>query len=137
MSQSLTVENFINARLQKVWDLYTKPEHIVKWNQASEDWHTTRSENDLRTGGKFSSRMEAKDGSEGFDFGGTYDEVVDLKSMKYTMDDQRKVSIEMLDENGQTKITVTFDPENYNTPEFQKQGWQAILDSFKKYVESN
>jgi uncharacterized protein YndB with AHSA1/START domain len=137
MDQNITVESIINAPLAKVWELYTKPEHIVNWNNASEDWHTTKSENDLRAGGKFMSRMEAKDGSVGFDFGGIYDEVVENSLIKYTMGDGRKAAVTMTEEDGGTKVTVTFDLESENTPEKQRSGWQAILDNFKKYVEAN
>lgn len=136
MSQSLTIETTINAPLQKVWELYNAPEHVIKWNTPSPDWHTPKAENDLRTGGKFVYRMEAKDGSAGFDFGGTYTEVVEGSSFTYTMDDARKVTVIMTEENGKTKVAVTFDLENENTPEKQREGWQAILDNFKQYVES-
>jgi uncharacterized protein YndB with AHSA1/START domain len=136
MPDSITVETIVNLPVAKVWDFYNKPEHIVNWNQASEDWHTTKSEVDLRTGGKFSSRMEAKDGSVGFDFGGTYDEVLENQVVSYTMSDNRKVLVAFTDEGDQTRVSVTFDLENENTPELQRSGWQAILDSFKKYAES-
>ncbi len=134
---SITVEASINSPVQKVWDFYTQPEHIVKWNNASEDWHTPNAENDLREGGRFISRMEAKDGSSGFDFSGTYNQVVENSLIKYTMDDNRKVTIEMNEKDGQTEVKVTFDPESENDPELQKSGWQSILDNFKSYVESN
>ncbi|MEP7103266.1 MAG: SRPBCC family protein [Candidatus Dojkabacteria bacterium] len=139
MAKSITVNETINAPIQKVWDFYTMPEHIMKWNNASPDWHTPKAENDLRAGGRFLSRMEAKDGSQGFDFTGTYDEVVDKSLIKYTMDgeDKRKVAISMKEENGQTKIEVTFDLENENPEEVQRGGWQSILNNFKSYVEGN
>ncbi len=136
MAEPITVEATINAPIQKVWEFYNSPEHIMQWNSPSPDWHTTKAENDLQAEGKFLFRMEAKDGSGGFDFGGTYDEVVESNLIKYTMGDNRKVEIRMVEESGQTKVTVTFDPENENTPEFQKAGWQGILDNFKRYVES-
>lgn len=112
-------------------------QHIKKWNHASDDWHTTFAENDLRVGGTFSSRMEAKDGSFGFDFGGTYDEVETNRLIAYTLDDNRKVKIIFEVIGNKTKITEVFDAENENPIEMQKGGWQAILDNFKKYTENN
>lgn len=137
MATSVTVATPINAPLEKVWEYYTKPEHIVNWNSASEDWHTPKAENDLREGGKFLSRMESKDGTEGFDFTGEYTKVVPNSFIEYVMDDGRKVAVVLNDENGSTEVQVKFDLETENTEELQKQGWQAILDSFKNYVESN
>jgi uncharacterized protein YndB with AHSA1/START domain len=137
MSENITVETTVNAPIQEVWDFYNLPEHVVKWNSPSDDWHTPRAENDLRTAGKFLYRMEDKNSGEGFDFGATYDEVVPNSLIKYTMEDDRKVTVTMHEhENGQTHIAVTFDLENENTPEVQRSGWQAILDNFKKYVEA-
>jgi uncharacterized protein YndB with AHSA1/START domain len=133
----LTVENVVNAPVQKVWEFWTKPEHITRWNSASDDWHTPRAENDLRTGGKFSARMEAKDGSFGFDFGGVYDAVRDNEYIAYTMSDGRKVHVTFSQQGNTTKVTESFDAENTNSLELQQGGWQAILDSFKKYTESN
>jgi len=112
-------------------------EHITKWNSASEDWHTPRATNDLRTGGKFTSRMEAKDGSVGFDFGGTYSEVKPNQRIAYTMDDGRKVSITFSGDNKSTKVVESFEAESVNSTELQRGGWQSILDNFKKYTESN
>ena len=134
---SITVENTINAPVEKVWAYWSAPEHITKWNNASEDWHSPRAENDLRTGGKFSTRMEAKDGSMGFDFGGTYDEVKTNEVIAYTMSDGRKVVVNFTKEGDQTKVIETFDAEETNPIEMQRGGWQAILDNFKKYVEAN
>lgn len=131
----ITINAVVNAPLQKVWDYYSQPEHVTKWSFADESWHSPRAENDLRTGGKFLTRMEAKDGSAGFDFEGIYDSVEQLKSFQYTMSDGRTVSTAFTDMGEQTEITVTFDPETENEPEFQRQGWQAILDNFKEYVE--
>lgn len=136
MPQSINISTTINAPVTKVWDFYTQPEHIVNWNNASPDWHTPKATNDLRAGGRFLSRMEAKDGSEGFDFEGTYDEVVEGSSIKYHLDDDRKVAISMAEVDGQTQIDVNFDAEGENSEEMQRSGWQAILDNFKKYVES-
>jgi uncharacterized protein YndB with AHSA1/START domain len=134
----IKIETTINKNIEKVWDFYTKPEHIVKWNTASEDWHTTKAENDLRPGGTFSSRMEAKDKSEGFDFTGTYTNVIPFEKIQYKMTDDRKVeaSFQPKDQSN-THITIEFDPENENSLELQQQGWQAILDNFKKYVEAS
>ena len=109
---------------------------MKKWGHASDDWHTPYAENDLRVGGKFVSRMEAKDGSFGFDFGGVYDEVKLHVVIAYTMEDGRKVKVEFHDKGDETEIVETFDAETENPPEIQQQGWQAILDNFKKYVES-
>lgn len=133
--QLLTVEATINAPVEKVWKNYTSPEDIIKWNTASDDWHTTKSENDLKPGGKFSSRMEAKDGSFGFDFWGIYDNVKTNELIEYTMGDGRKAKVLFIPENDKTKIVVDFEPENENSIEMQKGGWQAILDNFKKYTE--
>lgn len=131
----ITVEVLVHAPVEKVWRDYTDPAAIVAWNAASDDWHTTKAENDLRVGGRFLSRMEAKDGSAGFDFAGTYDEVVPNERLSYAMDDGREVNVTFAAEGEGTRVTVIFDPETENTPEFQRQGWQAILDRFKKYVE--
>lgn len=133
----ITVETSVGAPVQKVWTVFTDPEHIVKWNSPSPDWHTPQAENDLRAGGRFLSRMEAKDGSAGFDFAGTYDEVVPHKLIRYSMDDGRKASVEFTEAGGATRVVTTFDPESENPPEVQRQGWQAILDNFKQYVEAN
>ena len=133
----ITVETTINAPLEKVWDYWTKPEHITQWSFASADWHTPTAENDLRVGGKFSSRMEAKDGSMGFDFGGTYDDVKEHELISYSLGDGRKVEIKFSAEGDSTKLVEKFDPESTNPVEMQQAGWQAILDNFKKYVEEN
>lgn len=133
---SITVESKLNASPEKVWKIWTDPKHIVKWNAASEDWHTPRAENDLRTGGKFTSRMEAKDGSSGFDFSGIYSNVEYLKNISYTMEDGRRVNVDFGGDDNVTTIKETFDAEETNSHELQKSGWQSILDNFKKYVES-
>jgi uncharacterized protein YndB with AHSA1/START domain len=133
---TITVSNFISASLRKVWNCYTQPKHIVKWNNASEDWHTPSAENDLKVDGTFKFRMESKDGKEGFDFSGKYTKVRELSMIQYVMDDGRKVTITFSERNGQTNIMIIFDPENINSLDMQKEGWQAILDNFKKYVES-
>ena len=134
---TITVQNTVNAPVEKIWEFWNTPSHITKWAAASDDWHTTRAENDLRTGGKFLSRMEAKDGSFGFDFGGTYDAVKTHELIAYTMGDSRKVTITFAPDGNGTKITETFEAESTNPIEMQRGGWQAILDNFKKYTENN
>jgi uncharacterized protein YndB with AHSA1/START domain len=133
----ITIEAEISADAKKVWDYYNKPEHITKWNYASDDWHCPKAENDLRVGGKLKSRMEAKDGSFGFDFEAIYDEVVAHKKISYTMTDGRVATTDFENQNGKIKVTTTFDAENENPVDMQRSGWQAILDNFKKYVEAN
>jgi uncharacterized protein YndB with AHSA1/START domain len=133
----ITVENTINAPVEKVWQYWTKPEHITQWNNASDDWHIPRAENDLRVGGKFVSRMEAKDGSFGFDFGGEYDAITTNKYIEYTLGDGRKVKINFTADGNKTKVTESFEAENTNSIEMQRGGWQAILDNFKKYTEAS
>jgi uncharacterized protein YndB with AHSA1/START domain len=132
----ITVEATTHVPVAKVWEAWNTPADIIKWNTPDPSWHTPSSENDLRTGGKFKNRMEAKDGSFGFDFEGVYDHVELHKAITYTMGDGRQATTLFSEENGQTKIATTFDPETENAPEFQQQGWQAILNSFIKYVES-
>lgn len=136
-SNMITVEALINAPIEKVWKFWTKPEHIMVWNAASDDWHTPSATNDLRTGGKFTSRMEAKDGSFGFDFEGIYDEVINMELIKYSMADGRKVQVDFIKEGNNTQIIEKFDPESVNPIDMQKAGWQAILNNFKKYTEAN
>jgi len=131
------IEATVSAGTKKVWDYWNKPEHITKWNFAADDWHCPKAENDLRVGGKLKSRMEARDGSFGFDFEATYDEVTDQKKITYTIADGRKATTDFENLDGKTKITTVFDAENENPIEMQKAGWQAILDNFKKYVESD
>lgn len=132
----ITVETTINAPAEKVWAAYTQPEHIMNWNTASPDWHTPKAENHLKVRGKFVYRMEAKDGSFGFDFGGIYDEVKINEVIAYTMGDGRKVKVTFSAVEGGTKVVVDFEAETENSLEMQKGGWQAILDNFKKYTES-
>ena len=133
----ITVEAAVKAPVEKVWTFWTNPEHIMRWNNASDDWHSPRAENDLRAGGNFLVRMEAKDGSFGFDFGGVYDEVKTHELITYTMSDGRKVKVTFTDKGPETQVTETFDAENTNSIELQRDGWQAILNNFKKYVEAN
>ena len=132
---NITIEATVQATVERVWKYWTEPKHITKWNNASEDWHTPFAENDLRAGGKFLSRMEAKDGSFGFDFGGVYDEVRLYEVISYSMEDGRKVNITFIGQGNETKVIETFEAENTNDIEMQKGGWQAILDNFKKYAE--
>lgn len=135
--ETITVEALVNASINKVWQFWTTPKHITKWNNASEDWHTTRAENDLRIGGKFLSRMEAKDGSFGFDFEGIYTDVITNEKISYTILDDRKVDITFSPTENGIQITETFEAENQNPLEMQKMGWQAILNNFKNYTEKN
>jgi uncharacterized protein YndB with AHSA1/START domain len=131
----ITVGTEINAPVEKVWKLWTDPKHIVNWNNALDDWHTPKAENDLRVGGKFLSRMEAKDGSMGFDFIGVYSKVEPLRQIEYTLEDDRRVQICFAAEGNKTTVTETFDAEQENTMELQQSGWQSILDNFRKYAE--
>lgn len=132
---TITVEANVNAPVEKVWYLWTSPGHITKWNRASEDWHTPWAENDLRKGGTFTSRMEARDGSAGFDFNGIYDEVKEHRSIGYTMDDGRQVQVHFTENGNTTRVTETFDSEDSNPRKMQQDGWQAILNNFKTYTE--
>jgi uncharacterized protein YndB with AHSA1/START domain len=134
-NMKVTVQTTVQVPVEKVWEFWTEPNHIKIWNSASEDWHTPIAENDLRAGGSFLSRMEAKDGSFGFDFSGVYDEVKKFEYISYTLGDGRKVEISFIQKENQTEITETFDAETSNPIELQKTGWQAILDNFKKYAE--
>ena len=131
----ITIETTVNAPVEKVWKTWTSPEHIINWNNASDDWCTPRATNDLRVGGKFISRMESRDGKMGFDFEGIYDEVKTNEKIEYTILDGRKVQINFAKMGNQTKVTETFEAENENPIEMQCGGWQAILDNFKKYTE--
>jgi uncharacterized protein YndB with AHSA1/START domain len=134
--KTITVQAVINAPVEQVWKLYIEPEHIVQWNNASNDWHTPRAENDLKVGGKFLYRMEAKDGSSGFDFDGTYKQVRTNELIVYSLTDGRKVEIIFTKDDARTKIAITFEPESTFPIEMQRDGWQAILNNFKKYVET-
>jgi uncharacterized protein YndB with AHSA1/START domain len=133
---TVTIGTTLNAKVDKVWETWTKPEHITKWNNASDDWHTPWAKNDLRPGGKFTSRMESKDGSMGFDFGGTYDNVEKNRLISYTMGDGRKVEVKFMSNDNKTEIVETFEAESQNPVEMQRKGWQNILDNFKRYAES-
>lgn len=130
----ITVETTVNAPVAQVWAAYTSPEAIKQWNAASDDWHTTAATVDLRPGGAFSSRMEAKDGSMGFDFAGTYTEVVPNARLAYTFG-ERHGEVDFIADGSATRVRVTFDAEQTFSEEQQRQGWQAILDNFKRHVE--
>ncbi|MEF9476445.1 SRPBCC family protein [Chryseobacterium sp. RRHN12] len=137
MTRKITVSATINADAQKVWNYYTNPEHITRWNFADPSWQCPSASNDMKVGGKYAARMEAKDGSFGFDFEAVYNEINEGKNFTYTMPDGREVHVDFKENNGQTQLNVAFDPENQNPEEMQKGGWQAILDNFKKYTETN
>ena len=131
----ISIQTSIHAPLAKVWERYTQPEFVMQWNHASDDWTCPKAENDLRVGGKFNYRMEAKDGSVGFDFTGTYTEVAPQSAIAYVMDDGRKAEVRFSEKGEETEVNVAFDPENENPIEMQRQGWQAILDHFKNCAE--
>jgi uncharacterized protein YndB with AHSA1/START domain len=132
----ITVQEIIDADKNKVWNYYTNPDHIIKWNFADPSWYCPSAENDMKVGGKYRARMEAKDGSFGFDFEAIYSEIIDMKQFTYEFGG--RIATVMFNEiNNQTEIIVTFDPENQNPIEMQKGGWQAILNSFKNYTEAN
>ena len=135
MTQKITVETHIDAPIAKVWNAYTTPSDIKQWNTASEDWHTTASTVDLRVGGVFSSRMEAKDGSFGFDFAGTYTKVVPNELLEYSFG-ERTASVEFIPAEKGVMVRVVFDAELENSIEQQQQGWQAILNNFAKFVQA-
>ncbi|WP_443946788.1 SRPBCC family protein [Pedobacter sp. AW1-32] len=131
----ITVQTTVNAPIEKVWTMWSEPQHITKWNQASDDWHSPHAENDLRTGGSFTTTMEAKDGSMSFDFGGTYTAVEEYRKIDYAMADGRMVSVTFTPNHDGVYIEETFDPEEINPEDMQQAGWQAILNSFKNYAE--
>jgi len=130
------IETIVRSGIDLVWNKWNNPDDIKQWNAASDDWHTTSSTVDLREGGKFSSRMEAKDGSMGFDFSGTYTKVIEKQRIEYTIDDGRKVVVIFSPVGNDVKVEVTFEAEDQNDPEFQREGWQRILNNFASYVES-
>ena len=133
----ITVQTKVQAPLDKIWSFWTVPEHITKWNSASEDWHTPYADNDLKVGGKFKYTMASKDGTMSFDFIGTYSVIQDKRTIAYTIEDGREVIIVFEEQEDGVIIRESFDPELENPKELQQQGWQAILDNFKKYVEAN
>jgi uncharacterized protein YndB with AHSA1/START domain len=132
----INVETMVNAPIAKVWSCYTRPDDIKQWNAASDDWHTTRASVDLREGGAFSSRMEAKDGSMGFDFAGIYTKIVERELIEYSFGD-RTARVEFVDTEKGVKVSVTFDAEATHSIEQQRGGWQAILNNFAKHVEAS
>lgn len=134
--KQIKIDALVSAPPKEVWEFWNNPEHITNWNFAVEEWHCPKAENDLRVGGKLKTRMEAKDGTFGFDFEATYDEVEEPKKFSYSMSDGRRVVTTFEEIDGKTKITTVFDAESENSIEMQKDGWQAILNNFKKYVES-
>lgn len=132
-----SVETTIDAPVDKVWKCWITPEDIVQWNNASDDWYTPKADNDLTEGGEFVYKMEARDGSFSFDFSGTYQKIEEKKLLEYALTDGRKVSVAFEETGKKTKVTETFEPEAESAVDTQQQGWQAILDNFKKYVEGN
>ena len=133
---SVTVKTTVNAPIEKVWEAWTKPEHITKWNQASDDWYCPRATNDIRTGGRFSYTMSARDGSTSFDFGGVYTNVEKNKVIESKLEDGRTTHVQFNSDGNKTNIVETFEAETENSVELQRNGWQAILDNFKKHAES-
>ncbi len=136
LNNPINISVVVNAAVEKVWEVWNDPQHIENWNAASEDWHTTAATNDLRKGGKISSRMEAKDGSAGFDFEGIYNEVKQNEYLAYTLADGRKVSVDFKGDGKATLVEERFEAEDQNSRKMQQDGWQAILNNFKKYAES-
>jgi uncharacterized protein YndB with AHSA1/START domain len=134
---TITVKATVKAPVEKVWKYWTDAEHVKQWNNASDDWHTPKAENDLRVGGKYNYRMEAKDGSFGFDFWGTYTEIKPNEKISNELGDGRKMSVVFKSNGNETEIEETFETEKQNSAEMQRAGWQAILDNFKKHVETN
>lgn len=132
----IAIETVVKANLSSVWAAWSNPEDIKQWNAASDDWHTTAASVDLREGGAFSSRMEAKDGSAGFDFEGTYTRIVPNKIIEYRMSDGREVKVEFVERAGSVLVKTSFDAETENSPEMQRAGWQAISDNFGRFVEA-
>ena len=135
-SATITVTTTVNSDLDTVWRAWNNPDDIRQWNTASADWHTTAASVDLRVGGMFSSRMEAKDGSTGFDFAGIYTRVVPREVIEYEMTDGRAVNIQFQSNGDSVTVTETFDPDSVYDPELQRAGWQSILDNFARHVEA-
>ena len=132
----ITIKTQIKSGIQQVWNAYTNPEHIIHWNFATPEWHCPKVENDLRIGGEYFARMEAKDGSFGFDFKAIYKELIPEQSLVYVLEDGREVNISFLSQGDITQVVIIFDAENQNPIEMQQTGWQLILDNFKRYTES-
>jgi uncharacterized protein YndB with AHSA1/START domain len=133
----VTVEVIIDAPIDKVWNMFNAPEHIMQWNAASDDWHAPYAKNDLIEGGRLICTMAAKDGSHSFDFSATYNKIIPHESIEYTLDDDRKVSILFIENDEKVTVTESFEVESTHSLELQQNGWQAILNNFKKYVEGN
>ncbi|MCZ8353131.1 MAG: SRPBCC domain-containing protein [Cyclobacteriaceae bacterium] len=132
----ILVRAIVAAPIDKVWDYYTKPERITKWNFADPSWHCPTASNDLKVGGKYIARMEAKDGSSGFDFEVVYTEVIAQQKLSYQFDG-RNATIDFISKQDKTEVIIQFDPETENSIELQREGWQAILNNFKKFTEEN
>lgn len=132
----ITIQTIVKSGIDSVWAAWTTPDDINQWNAASDDWHNPRSSNDLRPGGQFSYRMEARDGSFGFDFGGTYTNVVPHKLIEYVLGDGRAVSVRFEPVEAGVQVIETFEAEDVHAAEMQKQGWQSILNRFAAYVEA-
>ena len=132
----IIVKTSIKSSLEKVWEYWTQPQHIMNWNFASDEWHCPKAENNLNVGEKFSYTMAAKNGEISFDFQGIYTKINDFSQIEYEISDGRKVIITFEELENEVEITESFDPENIHPEEFQQQGWQAILDNFKKYIET-
>lgn len=137
MAKKINVETIINSNLQKVWNYFTKPEHITKWNFANNDWCCPTASNDLKVGGKYSARMETKDGSFGFNFDAIYDEVKENNKLTYSLADGRQSTTTFENKDNVTVVKTSFDAETQNTIHQQRDGWQAILNNFKLYVEAH
>jgi len=137
MSEKIRIDAIIDASPEKAWDYYTEPQHITKWNFADPSWHCPSASNDMRVGGLYSARMEAKDGSFGFDLNATYEDVQKGKEFTFALEDGRKVKVQFIPADEKTELIVEFDPEQQNTRERQRDGWNAILQNYKSYTESN
>lgn len=136
MKHKVTVEALVSKDVKEVWECWTSPEHIVSWNFATAEWHCPSAEQELRVGGRLKYRMAAKDGSMAFDYTGTFEQIESEELLAYVLDDGRRVTVNFKEENGATRLTEVFEVEDENAIDMQRQGWQAILDSFKSYVES-
>lgn len=136
-TNKIIVQAIVSADKQKTWNCYTQPEHITRWNFATDEWQCPDASNDMRVGGKYTARMEAKDGSAGFDFVATYNEIIEGENFTYTLPDNRVVHVNFRELGDKTEVIITFDAEKEYPPELQRDGWQAILDNFRKYTETN
>lgn len=136
MNDKIIIKAIINSDAKKVWNYYTNPDHIINWNFAHSTWHCPQAENDMKIGGRYFARMEAKDGSSGFDFIANYTEIDEGKQFTYGFD-KRTVTVKINPMEYYTELIVVFDPETENPIEMQRNGWQAILNNFKNYVEIN